>query len=78
MPDAATFTGDMLINWAKALDRRTLLLLDNVEEHWVQGKLWDQFQTKFVLKVLQHSSTHLDILITSLHNIEFTQFLSFI
>lgn len=40
-----------------------MLLLDDVDEHWAQGKLLDQFQTNFVLRLLQHSSAHLEFLI---------------
>ena len=62
------FAGARLTKWA--MDRRTLLILDNVDGHWLGKKLRQQFQTSFVQKLLQYSSL-LELLITSQQKIEF-------
>ena len=64
------FAGARLTKWARGLDRRTLLILDNVDGHWLGKKLRQQFQTSFVQKLLQYSSL-LEVLITSQQKIEF-------
>ena len=64
------FAGARLTKWARGLDRRTLLILDYVDGHWLGKKLRQQFQTSFVQMLLQYSSL-LEVLITSQQKIEF-------
>lgn len=65
-----TFAGARLMKWARALDRRTLLILDNVDRHWLEKGLRQQFQTTFVEELMQYSP-QLEVLITSQQRIEF-------
>ena len=66
----ATFAEPRLMKWARALDRRTLLILDNVDRHWLEKELRQQFQTSFVQELMQYSP-QLELLITSQQRIEF-------
>lgn len=65
----AAFSPPKLETWAKNLNKRTLLILDNVDgSHWVEMKSRQVFKTDFVDVLLEHS-TLLQVLITSQENL---------
>ena len=59
-----------LSRWARALNRSTLLILDEVDGHWLHTELHKQFQASFVQELLQNSKK-LKVLITSRKIVQF-------
>ena len=60
-----SYTSKRLVRWAKALTKKSLLILDNVDgQHWVSGTSLQQLKELF-LNPLLDNTVHLQVLITS-------------